>query len=96
MVEGFVTWGMIAGYTTLVGLVFMIVEFTKNFAWTTKIKTKYYSALIAFVLILLGNLHGATFVLWDLVLYVLSAISISLTANGLSDFNNPVDKSKQE
>lgn len=92
----FVTWGMLLDYATFVFMVYMIVAFTKDlkfniFKWITvdikKIPTKYWSALVAFTLMILTNLHGGTFAFWDLVIYALSAIVISLTANGVADFN---------
>ncbi len=87
MVDNFITWNMVAVYGTLSMLTFMVVEFTKSIPIIEGIKTKYYSAVIAFTLILLTQLHAGTFNYWDIVLYILSAISISLGANGLSDFN---------
>ena len=96
MEQGFVTWGMLASYATLVSIVYLVVEFTKEIKWLKSFKTKYYSSIIAFVLILLFNLHGGTFEIWDIVLYLLSAVMISLTGNGLSDFTNPVDKDTRE
>lgn len=96
MFEQFITWEMLATYSTLVAIVFMVVEFTKEVPYVKDIRTKYYSSLIAFVLIVLTNLHGGQFALWNLVLYFLSAIAISLTSNGLSDFNNKVLKDTKD
>lgn len=94
--DGFITWEMLASYASFVTVVFLVVEFTKELPAIRNIKTKYYSAIVSFILMMLSNLHGNTFKLWDIVIYLLSSIAISLTANGLSDFNNPVDKSKKE
>lgn len=87
MFDNFIDWGMLATYGTLSTLTFTVVEFTKEIPIINKIKTKYYSAIIAFTLILLTQLHATTFNYWDIVLYILSAIVISLGANGLSNFN---------
>ena len=92
MLDGFITWEMLAVFTTLSAIVYMFVEFTKEIKIVSKIKTKYYSALVAFALITLTQLHGGTFQLWDVVLYVLSAMVISLSANGLHDFNKDIVK----
>ena len=96
MFESFVSWSMLVAFSTFVASVFMVVEFTKELPYISKLKTKYYSALIAFILLIIVNLHGGTFMYWDIVLYVLSAISISFTSNGISDFNNIVLKDKKD
>ena len=87
MLEDFVTWELLANYGTLISIVFTIVEFTKELPFIDMIKTKYYSAVIAFILILSTQLYLGTFEYWDILLYSLSSIFISLSANGLSDFN---------
>lgn len=92
----FITWDMLGTFASLVAIVFMVVEFTKELPYIKSIKTKYYSMMVAFVLILLFSLQSGSFEFVDIVLYVLSAITISLTGSGLSDFTNPVDKSKKE
>ena len=94
--NGFVSWDMLSTYATFVAMVFTFVEFTKGLNPFTELKTKYYSAIVAFILICLVQAHAGTFAYWDIVLYVLSAITISLSANGLSDFQNPVDKTSKE
>ncbi len=86
--DSFITWEMLLGYTTFVGIVFMVVEFTKELPIINKIPTKYWSAFISFVLMLITNIVLHTFKIEDLLLYVLSSISISLGANGLSAFND--------
>ena len=83
----FVTWGMLLDYATFVFMVYMVVAFTKDLKVIKQIPTKYWSALVSFTLMILTNLHGGTFAFWDLVIYALSAIVISLTANGVADFN---------
>lgn len=85
--EGFITWEMLRDYSLLLGIVFMIVEFTKELPIVKNIKTKYFSAMVSFSLLLLSNIEGLTFRFWDIVLYALSAIAISLAANGLANFN---------
>jgi hypothetical protein len=92
----FITWEMLKSIGTLAAIVFMVVEFTKEITYIKDIKTKYYSFFIALILILIANFQGETFELINIVLYALSAIAISLTANGISDFNHPVDKTKKE
>ena len=84
----YITWGILTQYATFVTIVFMVVEFTKELKYIKSIKTKYYSALIAFVLLVAVQLHEGIFAYWDIILYALTAISVSLGANGLSDFTS--------
>jgi len=83
----YITWDLLTAYATFVTIVFMVVEFTKGLPYIKYLETKYYSALVAFILILLVQFQGGTFVPFDLVLYLLTSISVSLGANGLSNFN---------
>ena len=85
--EQFITWDMLQTYTTFVTIVFMIVEFTKNLKVLKKIKTKYWSFIVASILLTITNMVVGTFRPVDVILYLLSGISISLGANGLSNFN---------
>ena len=88
--EQFVSWDMLKTYTTFVAIVFMVVEFIKNLKYIKKIKTKYLSFIVSFVLLTIVNIKGGNFSFVDLILYALSGISISLGANGLSNFNSRV------
>lgn len=103
MLDNFVTWGMLATYGTLVLLVFMVVEFLKEIPPISKVKTKYVSFFVALVLILMSN--GRLVILKEMVLfdflmnillYILTAALISLTGNGLSDYNNKVLKDAKD
>ena len=85
--ENFITWETLGEIATLAGIIFSVVEFTKELPIIRMIPTKYWSFLVGFMLILAFNLHANTFTYWDIVLYILSAITISLSANGLSNFN---------
>ena len=85
--EQFITWDMLQTYTTFVTIVFMIVEFTKNLKVLKKVKTKYWSFIVASLLLTITNMVVGTFRPVDVILYLLSGISISLGANGLSNFN---------
>lgn len=86
--EQFITWDILTTYATFVTIVFMVVEFTKELKWISKINTKYWSFIVAFVLLTITNVVMKNFKWVDIVLYALSSISISLGANGLSNFNN--------
>ena len=86
--EQFITWDILTTYATFVTIVFMVVEFTKELKWISKINTKYWSFIVAFVLLTITNVVMKNFKWVDIILYALSSISISLGANGLSNFNN--------
>lgn len=91
--EQFVSWDILTTYATFVTIVFMVVEFVKELKYLKKVKTKYLSFLVASILLTITNAVMNTFRLVDVVLYILTAISISLGANGLSNFNKKeVDK----
>ena len=91
--EGFLTWEALTTYASIVSIVFMVVEFTKELKFIKNIPTKYWSFIIAFVLLFITNIVMKSFKLTDIVLYVLTSISISLGSNGLSNFNK---NSKEE
>ena len=84
----FMTWDVLTQYATFVTVVFMVVEFTKELPYIIKLPTKYYSFIVAFILIVITQLQFKTFVPIGIVLYALSAISVSLGSNGLSNFTD--------
>lgn len=89
--EQFITWDILTTYATFVTIVFMVVEFVKELRFIKNIKTKYLSFIVAFVLLSITNAVLGNFKFVDLILYALSSITISLGANGLSNFNNKND-----
>ena len=90
--EEFITWDMLKTYTSFVAIVYMVVEFTKGLPLIKKMPTKYWSFIVTFLLLAIVNIAIGSFKPIDLVLYALSSVSISLGANGLSNFNNKGDK----
>lgn len=86
--EQFITWDILTTYATFVTIVFMVVEFTKDLKFIEKIPTKYWSFIVAFILLTVVNAVTGNFKTVDIILYALSGISISLGANGLSNFNS--------
>ena len=86
-INTFITWDMLADFGTLIGIVFIFTEFTKELNIFKKIHTKYYSMIVSFMLILLTNVQYNTFKLSDIVLYLISSIVISMGANGIYEFN---------
>lgn len=89
--DNFLTWDALTSYSTFVAIVFMVVEFTKGIPLIREMPTKYLSFIISFILLAITNLVIGNFEeISDIVLYALSSISISLGANGLSNFNKTV------
>lgn len=86
--DNFLSWDTLTTYASFVTIVFMVVEFTKGLRYIKKIPTKYWSFFIAFILLTITNIVMGTFRAVDIVIYLLTAISISLGSNGLSNFNN--------
>ena len=86
--DNFLSWDTLTTYASFVTIVFMVVEFTKGLKYIKKIPTKYWSFFIAFILLTITNIVMGTFRAVDIVIYFLTAISISLGSNGLSNFNN--------
>lgn len=86
--DNFLSWDTLTTYASFVTIVFMVVEFTKWLKYIKKIPTKYWSFFIAFILLTITNIVMGTFRAVDIVIYLLTAISISLGSNGLSNFNN--------
>lgn len=86
--DNFLSWDTLTTYASFVTIVFMVVEFTKGLKCIKKIPTKYWSFFIAFILLTITNIVMGTFRAVDIVIYLLTAISISLGSNGLSNFNN--------
>lgn len=87
MFDNFINWEMLSVFGTLSMIVFMFVEYTKELKVFKSIPTKYYAGLVAFVLITLMTLQSGNFSFVDIPLYILSAIAITFTSNGVSDFN---------
>ena len=94
MMDSFLTWEVLLTFSGLVGAVYMAVEFTKEIKFIKKIPTKYWSWIIALLLLVVTNLVIGKFTYKDIVLYMLNAIVISLSSNGLNDFNK--DKKQLE
>lgn len=86
--EEFLTWEILLTFSGLVSTVYMVTEFTKGLWIIDKIPTKYWSYIIALILLVSVNLVTGGFKTEDVLLYILNAIPVSLSANGLSDFNN--------
>lgn len=92
--EQFMTWEMLGDYAMFVLAVFSIVAVTKN-AWIIKkVPTRAWSIMVSFLLLVIVNLRAGTFGAWDVVMYFINAILISLNANGLADINKAGEKNE--
>lgn len=85
--DNFLTWEVFFDYVAFVSIVFSIVACIKNWWIFKKIPTRLLSIIVAFLLLTVVNLQAGTFHYWDLVLYLVNAIVIAMTANGMSDAN---------
>ena len=74
----------------------MVVEFTKGLKIIANISVKQWSFVVSFVLLILVYMANCTFHIMELILYALTAISISLGSNGLSDYNKKVEEKKED
>lgn len=99
--DSFLTWEVLLTFSGLVGAVYIVVEFTKEIRLINKVPTKYWSFFVALFLLIVTNLVIGQFVYKDIVLYILNAIVISLSSNGLNNFNQdkkietPFDETKE-
>ena len=88
----FFTWEVLLTFTGLTTVTYMVTEFTKGISLIKKIPTKYWSYLIALILLFAVNLVTGNFKYEDIILYLLNAIPVSLSANGLNNFNGNTKK----
>lgn len=91
----FLTWEVLLTFTGLVTTTYMVTEFTKEIPFIKKLPTKYWSYIIALILLFSVNLVTGSFRYEDIVLYLLNAIPVSLSANGLNNFNG-IKKKEEE
>ena len=102
----FITYDMLLIYTTFILVVFSIVEFIKELKPLKPIKTKYIAFMIACILVLIiyiyafsGNyftLNFIKYILLKIPLIIINGIMATFASNGISDFNNPVNKLEKE
>ncbi len=83
----FLTWESLLIYSNFVSIVYLIVEFTKEIKQIKKIPTKYWSFLLSFFILIIIHLANDNFQIKDIFLYFLTSVTVSLSANGLNDFN---------
>lgn len=81
-INGFITWEILRDYTTFVAIVFMITQVIKELPKIKVVPTQFLSIIISFVLIIFVNIQAGKFDFLDIVIYLISALFISFTANG--------------
>jgi len=84
--NNFVNWDMLFEWASFVSIVLMLTQFTKDIKIIKKIPTKYWSFIIALILMVISNLEANSFKIVDLVLYIISSVLASMNANGIYDF----------
>ena len=87
----FMTFDNLLDYVTLIGVVLALVQVTKDIKGIQRIATKYWSIIVAFILIILTNMNFNTFKMFDLIVYLINAVFISLSANGTYEFARKVE-----
>ena len=55
MMENFLTWDVLTTYASFICVVYMVVEFTKQLPLINKIPTRYWSFIIALILLIITN-----------------------------------------
>lgn len=95
----FMSWKILSEFVSFVGVVFMVVEFTKELPVIKKIPTKYWAFIISLLLVIIVNIQAKSFEPFDIVLYILSSITVGMSSNGLYNFNKyskPSEMLKEE
>lgn len=103
--ESFLTWGYVATFMGIVFCTSMLVEFFKEMPYIKKIPTKYFTAMVAFVLIFVSAIFLGEFAFINIPLMILNAILVAFTTTGQYDFHyrkvrliedKPEDEQKNE
>lgn len=111
MDNNFLTYAILITFAGMHYSTFMIVEFIKELEPFKQYKTKYLAWGVSFALFIIVFLMTYKWVgdtwytilwlfilkfVWNIPLWILWAIQITMASNGTSDFNNPVDKTRKE
>lgn len=102
----FVTYDMLLVYLTFITVLWAFVEFVKEMKIFKGLKTKYLAFLIACFMVVLiytyvfvGDLLSIEFLIYmafRIPLVIINGMMATYATNGMSDFNNPVDKTKKQ
>ena len=93
--EQFMTWEMLGDYAmfVLAGILYSSRNKKRMDNKESTNEGMEYHGL--FLLLVIVNLRAGTFGTWDIVMYFINAILISLNANGLADINSKGDASNE-
>ena len=85
--DNFLTWEYVASFIGLIFSTGMVVEFLKELPVIKNIPTKYFTAIVAFLIILFSSIFLGAFRFVDIPLMGLNAILVTFTASGQYDFH---------
>lgn len=99
--DTFLTWQYVATFSGIVFCTSMVVEFFKEIPIIKNIPTRYFTTMVACLLITLSSIFTGTFSVNNILLILLNSILITYTAVGGHDFhykkvNVIEDKEKDE
>lgn len=94
--DTFLTWEYVATFAGLVFATNLFVNFTKELPYVKDMPTKYYTSIVAFVLIIMSNLSSGVFDYKNIPLMILNSVIITFTATGGYDFTNKTIKSDSQ
>ena len=90
--ETFASWDLVGTFAGLTVFTFAWVQSTKELKWFKGLRTDLYAWIVAFILVLLFNLHNVTIwnfetlytILWNIPMYVFTALFVSMSGGKLS------------
>lgn len=94
--DTFLTWEYVATFAGLVFATNLFVNFTKELPYVKDMPTKYYTSIVAFVLIIMSNLSSGVFDYKNIPLMILNSVIITFTATGGYDFTNKTIKTDNQ
>ena len=83
--EEFFTWGMLATYSGATLATTLITQLLKGMSFVSKLPTRVFSYLVAFVLLLLGTAFTTGLTVESGTLCLVNAVVVSLASNGAFD-----------
>lgn len=83
----FLTWGYVSTFAGLVFCTSMVVEFLKELKYLKAIPTRYFTCIVAVVLLVLSSIFTGSFMFNNIPLIFLNGILITYTATGGKDFH---------
>jgi hypothetical protein len=94
--DNFMNWEYISTFTGIVFCTQMVVEYLKEIKYIKSIPTKYFTSIVAFILLLGANIFTGVFEISNIPLLLLNSILITFTATGGKDFSYRKVTSKED